>query len=222
MTNSTDDAVAAQRADFFAYFRKRIETIRREDIPVPERLVLASACLDALANHWHGAANPQSDSSHLKGTERMRNFLTVHGGHSAFERVSAPMLRNATGKEVGSFPFSAYRPHAMNAVRDWRHDPTFVELSSTETDTNLLNRWSYPGILYVDFRCALVHKFAGENADITLSDFIGRGEPHYRFVGNQDRFLLVFPLPFLVTILENCVESFEREATSRNILPFKA
>ena len=206
---------------FFEYFRKRFETITREDLSLPERLVLASACLDALANHWHATADTALVPRNLNGIARMRMFLATHGRHEAFQRISAPMLRNATGLEVGSFPFTTYKPNELNEVKDWRHDPTFTELTGTDTDPNLLNRWSYPGILYVDFRCAFVHRFMGENEDIILNDSMGRGEPHYRFVSNQNRFLLVFPLPFLAATLENTIESFEEEATSRNILPFK-
>ena len=215
------DQVATRRQQFFEYFRKRLETIRRDDLPIPERLVLASACLDALANHWHATADAALVPPNLNGTERMRGFLSGHGRHPVFERVSAPMLRNATGQQVGSVPFAAYKPNEMNEVRDWHHDPTFAELTGTVSDWKLLNRWSYPGILYVDFRCAWVHGLIGGNPNITLSDYIGLGEPHYRFVRNKNRFLLVFPLPFLITTLENTIESFEHETLSRNILPFK-
>lgn len=220
MGSGNNADVTARRQQFFDYFRSRLETARREDIPLPERLLLSSACLDALAKHWHSTADPTTVARKLPGTERMRAFLSEHGGHAAFQRVSAPMFRNATGQQVGSFPFAAYKANQMSEVRDWKHDPTFAELEGA-VERRLLNRWSYPGILYVDFRCAWVHNFVGENQDINLNDFLGLGEPHYRFIGNLDKFLLIMPLPFLSATLERAIESFSKQASSRGVLPFE-
>ena len=221
MTNNPLSDVTEHREQFFQYFRMRLQTARREDIPVPERLVLTSACLDALAKHWHSTADRAVVPANLDGIERMYAFLVEHGGHAAFEKVSAPMLRNRTGQEIGTFPFAEYSYGGFNEVRDWRHDPTLADLSAVVSDRKLLYRWSYPGILYVDFRCAWVHNFVAENQDINLNDFVGRGEPHYRLVSNTGRFLLIIPLPFLLVTLERSIESFCHQATTRNILPFQ-
>jgi hypothetical protein len=215
-----------RRQQFFDYFRQRLATASREDVQLPDRLLLLSACLDALAKHWHSTADRREIPAALRSDERLRRFLLKHGGHPAFERVSAPMFRKAEGQEIGSFPFSAYKLNEMNKTRDWREDPTFDELSARDA----LVRWSYPGILYVDLRCAWVHNFVSENEDIIINDadFLGRGEPYYRFVSPFDpakpqigRFLLMMPLSFLLATADRAIHSFESETTTRDVLPFE-
>jgi len=139
------------------------------------------------------------------------------------------MFRKAKGQEVGTFPFNEYKLNEMNTTRDWSHDPTFDELTGIVVERDALVRWSYPGILYVDLRCAWVHNFVPENEDIIIndSDFLGRGEPYYRLVSPFDpakpqvgRFLLMMPLSFLLATVDRAIHSFESEATTRGVLPF--
>lgn len=211
----------ADRKQFFDYFRGRLATTSRTDIPLPDRLVLVTACLDALASHWHASA--EGVPTDLSGSERMRVFLLRHGDHQAFNKVSAPMLRNATGNELGtSFPFARYKPNQMNEVADWNDDPDFAVLEGA-TDGKTLNRWSYGGILYKDFRCAWVHNFAPDNGHIRVTepDNFDRVEPYYRYISNRDRYLLMVPFAFLVDTLSRVIASFEREVTTRDVLPFR-
>ena len=216
--NASD--ITTHTEQFFDYFRDRHAVASRDDIPLPDRLVLLSACLDALAKHWNDVS-PRAQHGSRSAKERMRRFLVAHGGHPAFNKVSAPMLRNAKGVEVGAFPFSEYKPDQMNEVRDWRADPDFDEVIPTIPRDDLV-RWSYPGILYVDFRCAWVHEFVPKNERIRVSeaDFFGRGEPYYRYIGNVGEFLLMMPVPFLLSTLENALRSFEHETRDRGVLPF--
>jgi hypothetical protein len=184
-------------------------------------MVLLTASLDVLANYWHVTADRKETPVKLSGAERMRRFLTRHGAHQAFERVSAPMFRNETAREIGSFPFARYRPGQMNEVADWNDDPKFTDLEGLE-DAKALTRWSYGGILYKDFRCAWVHKFASDNEEIYVAqeDHLGRVEPYYRYVANRGYFLLFMPIAFLSGTLERAIRSFEEEATVRNIRSF--
>jgi len=98
MTSGSDFDVQGLRTQFFDYFRNRLTTVRRDDLPLPDRMVLVTACLDALASHWHDTADRAETSAQLSGAERMRVFLVRYGQHAAFERVSAPLLRNATAR----------------------------------------------------------------------------------------------------------------------------
>jgi hypothetical protein len=225
-------AMEASRRNFFDYFRQRLGTARRDDIALPDRLFLLSGCLDALAKHWLSTADHQRYPHNLKGDERMRAFLVQHGGHAAFSKVSAPMLFNATGREVGAFPFSSYKPYEMNEVRDWQDDPDYSD-AATSLDPATLIRWSYPGILYVDLRCAWVHNFVHENEDIDIRtrNYFGREEPFYRYVSpgftpdgqiqpdKPGRFLLILPVPFLLATVQRAIDSFELEADARDIAP---
>lgn len=131
------------------------------------------------------------------------------------------MLRNATGAQVGTFPFADFKPDQLNEVRDWRDDPTFEELEGT-VDRPTLLRWCYPGILYVDLRCAWVHEFlpGNENIIVNETDHLREREPYYRYIGNSRTFLLMMPVLFLVSTLENVIRSFQDDAAHRDILPF--
>lgn len=222
--------IEVRRQQFFDYFRKRLATAAREDVGLPDRLLLLGACLDSLAKHWQSAGDQTDAPPNLRSDERLRLFLLKHGGHPAFARVSAPMFRKAKAQEIGNFPFTAYRLNEMNEVRDWRDDPMFDELSGSIDDRKALIRWSYPGILYVDLRCAWVHNFVPENDDIIINDadFLGRGEPYYRFVSPFDpskpqvgRFLLMMPLSFLLATVERALGSFQAECEARDVLPFR-
>jgi hypothetical protein len=214
--------LAYRSEQFFAYFHARHRVASRDDVPLPDRLVILSASLDALAKHWRDTSDAATRQALRSAKDRMRSFLIAHGGHLAFGKVSAPMLRNATGVQAGKFPFAEYKPDQMNEVRDWRDDPDFEDLEST-LDRRVLLRWSYPGILYVDFRCAWVHKFVPENEKIIVSqaDYFGRSEPYYRYVGNAGTFLLMMPVAFLLATLEHAVQPFEQDASRRGILPFE-
>jgi len=72
MIVSTASHVKYRTQQFFAYFLARQEVARRDDIPLPDRLVILSASLDALAKHWWDT------SASRRGTkpamERMRTF----------------------------------------------------------------------------------------------------------------------------------------------------
>lgn len=140
------------------------------------------------------------------------------------------MFRKAKEREIGNFPFTAYKLNEMNEIRDWRDDPTFEELTESVGDRSALIRWSYPGILYVDLRCAWVHNFVPEEEDIIINDadFLGRGEPYYRFVSPFDpskpqigRLLLMLPLSFLLATVERALDSFQADCTARGVLPFQ-
>lgn len=222
MTTLPTSDIAIRRQRFFEYFRNRVDTLKRTDIPAPDRLVLSSAGLDALAKHWFVTAGARAAPANISGLERMRLFLLRHGNHEAFDKVSAPLVRQATGKEVGAFPFNSYKPNSMNEVRDWRSDPALDEIDEAALDRKTALRWSYAGILYVDLRCAWVHNFVQKNEDVVIhdADFLGRGEPYYRYVNNKDRFRLMLPLPFLTSTLDTAIMSFERETTVQDILPF--
>lgn len=221
MTNG--DQISWRRGAFFEYFGKRLKTAKREDVELPDRLLILSAALDALAAHWHDTADRTQVPNASSHIERMRQFLLLHGGHDAFTKVSAPMLRNDVGTEAAAFPFGSYRPGEFNEVRDWRDDPTFDELQGGTIDPKLLLRWTYPGILYKDLRCAWLHKFMPENSDIKVveADYFDRDDPYYRYVGNKGYFLLIMPVRFLVRTVECAMASFQREADSRGVLPFK-
>lgn len=218
---SSASEIASRSEQFFAYFRARHRVAGRDDVPLPDRLVILSASLDALAKHWLDTSDAATRQALRSGMDRMSSFLIAHGGHPAFGKVSAPMLRNATGVQAGQFPFTEYKPDQMNEVRDWRDDPNFEDLKST-FDRDVLLRWSYPGMLYVDLRCAWVHKFVPENENIIVSeaDYFERSEPYYRYVGNAGTFLLMMPVAFLLATLEHAMHSFEQDAQRRGILPF--
>ena len=219
--------IGTRRQQFFEYFRDRLKTATRSDLPKPDRLVLLTASLAALSDHWHATADRVTTPAQSNGLERMRLFLVRHGAHPAFEKVSAPMFRNATGREVGTFPFASYQSAQVqfNEVRNWEADPNFSDLESGVEDRNTLLRWSYGGILYVDFRCAWMHKLFPENEDIVYADTnnFDLDEPYYRYQysSGTGKFLLVMPVPFLSATLNRAIESFEREAETRNILPLK-
>jgi len=221
MTNSLNDEW--RRAGFFSYFRQRLQTGIRSDLPLPDRLLFLSAALDALASHWFVTADRSITPATSSSMDRMRLFLLRHGHHPAFERVSAPMLRNRSAGELGNFPFADYKPLNFNRVRDWRDDPTFQQLEVAGVDHKLILRWSYPGILYVDFRCAWVHRFFPDNDQVKPeeSNNFEREEPYYRYIGNMDEFRLYLPVPFVARTVEMAIDSFEKEADARNILPFK-
>lgn len=189
-------------------FRKRHETAGRDDIPLPDRFVVLSASLDALAKHWWDTFSGPRAGTKISAKLRMHEFLNTHGAHPAFAKVSAPMMRNATGREVGSFPFAEYHPGEMNEVRSWRDDPDYAVLQASVPADELL-RWSYPGILYVDFRCAWVHEFVPTNSKLHLSeaDFLGRREPYYRYLSPPGVFFLMMPVPFLLDRLLPSIRS---------------
>lgn len=225
--SSTEDPTHApdrqnRRGGFFRYFRDRLATATARNLPLPDRMILLSGGLDALANHWYSTADRSNTPNCSSSLDRMRLFLVRHGGHPAFEKVSAPMFRNDHGEELASFPFASYTPFEMNEVRNWADDPALSELEPTVPDRKALLRWSYPGILYVDLRCAWVHTFLQENEDILLTeaDTFDRDEPYYRFVSNTKEFKLVMPLVFLETTFSRAIDSFEHEASERDILPF--
>jgi hypothetical protein len=211
-----------RRSGFFRYFCERLATATSRHIQLPDRMILLSGGLDALANHWYATCDRSSTPASSSSVERMRLFLLRHGGHPAFEKVSAPMFRNDRGEELSTFPFASYRSFEMNEVRNWADDPSFSALEATVPERKALLRWSYPGIVYVDFRCAWVHTFLQENEDIILteSDTLLRDEPYYRFVSNTKEFKLVMPVAFLEATFGRAIESYEREATARDILPF--
>lgn len=214
-------SLAVRASSFFSYFRARHAVAARDDVPLPDRLVILSASLDALAKHWSDTSPLTIKGSSPRHIERMRAFLILHGAHDSFERVSAPMLRAATKKEIGSFPFGGYRPNQMNRVRSWQDDPKLKDLEASHPKKELV-RWSYPGILYADLRCAWVHEFLPINENLRVNEFdsFGRNEPYYRYMSNTGDFLLMLPVGFLLATLERTIQSFEHEAQSGGFLPF--
>ena len=46
-------------------------------------------------------------------------------------------------------------------------------------------------------------------------------EPYYLYAINTQRFIFVVPVVFLVATLERAIDSFDAEATKRDIVPFK-
>jgi hypothetical protein len=215
------EELESRTRQFFTYFRERHQTAAREDIPLPDRLVVLSASLDALAKHWSDTSTEPGAATKISAKKRMHAFLITHGAHPAFAKVSAPMMRNATGREVGNFPFAAYRPNEMNHVRSWRDDPDYSNIEGSVSPEELL-RWSYPGILYVDLRCAWVHEFVQTNDKLHVSeaDFFGRREPYYRYLSPAGLFFLMIPVPFLLDSLNAAINSFESAALTHSVLPF--
>jgi len=207
---------------FFEYFSERHAVATRSDIPFFDRMVLLTASLDALANHWHLTADRTTTPTDLSGAERMRRFLNRHGQHAAFAKVSAPLLRDVGNQQfVSSFPFDRYEVDRFNPVSDWHDDPDFDDLS--RAGINQIVRWSYGGIIYKDLRNAWVHQFFDTNDQVRTpeSDILQRKEPYYRFVTNRGKFLLIFPLPFLANALQSAIRSFHQECTDRDVLPFR-
>jgi hypothetical protein len=220
------ELIAARREQFFRYFRARVRTVSDKTLPLPDRVILLTACLDALANHWHSTTDATDVHANIKADERLREFLLCHGQHPIFERVSAPLIRNAIGKEVGSFQFGDYTPGEYNRVQDWSSDPTFADLWTLDGGGELQRRWSYAGILYVDLRCAWVHRFAPENEHIRILDenSFERDEPFYRLVVHSTgtpTYMLVIPFAFLLQTLDRAITSFENDTAKRSVLPFK-
>jgi hypothetical protein len=226
VTESSRD-IELRRGQFFEYFRGRLSTVRETTLPSPDRMVLLMASLDALANHWERTAGlAQRPAS---SADRMRLFLTLHGGHNAFDRVSVPLLREQPGakkarNELGSFfPFARYRTDRMNQVSTWSADPTFKTLEDANlVERNALVDCSYGGILYKRLRCGWIHELAPPQDQVIAPDnHLIVDEPYYRFVTNHEEFLLFMPTIFLVSTLERVLASFERETTRLGILPFK-
>ncbi len=90
---------------FFNYFRLRYQVAatlpstfgQQGDELTPDQHILIGANLDALAKHWADLCN--GPSSHQ---ERMAEFLSQHGGHPCFDRVSGPfLLRYAINHQKG-------------------------------------------------------------------------------------------------------------------------
>ena len=228
---SRDEASA--REQFFDYFRGRHQTATRSDIPHADKMVLLTASLDALANHWHTTSDPTTPPTKLSGSERMRLFLIQHAQHAAFSKVSAPLLRaeSTTDDERvasnSSFPFARYRDDQVNEVATWRDDPDFAQLeplfNKNKEDRKLLANYSYGGILYKSLRCEWVHEFLPGNGYVYTpeNDELDDDEPYYIYVCNTQQFLFMVPVSFLARTVGRAIESFMREAEVRNILPFK-
>lgn len=224
MSEQTHAEITELAREFFLYFRKRVESATSSDLPHPDRMILLTACLDALANHWHATADRAVVPAKVSGAERMRLFLQRHGQHAAFNKVSAPLLRDI-GKQTfdSRFPFNRYRVDRMNLVSDWHDDPDFAEMLDAGVDPIQVTRWSYGGVIYKDLRNAWVHQFFATNDQVRTPDvdILQRAEPYYRYIVNRQKFLLIFPLPFITRTCELAVQSFEVEVSHRQILPFK-
>ena len=231
MTGDSKQAqVARTRRDFFDYFRQRLAVTRDGAMRSPERMVLLTASLDALANHW-ASTTAGPDVRSIKNVDRLRLFLERHGGHEAYGRVSAPLLRAsdevtpAQRSELGGhFPFARYRTDALNEVSTWNQDPCFSTLASATSAFNreTLVRFSYGGLLYKRLRCGWLHEFMARDEDIMTPEVSTiHHEPYYLYAINTQRFIFVVPVVFLVATLERAIDSFDAEATKRDIVPFK-
>lgn len=230
MTRHERQQVEVRRTQFFAFFRKRLETARRQNgLPYVDRMVLLTAGLDALAKHW-GDSSGAAETQHL---DRMRIFLARHGGHGAFERVSVPLMHadkkteeHNKAKLIQHFPFERYcfngevRPYRLSS---WSDDAILEEVKrATSIADRQLARFSYGGILYCRLRNSWVHELLQNDEDVLAPDeSVVSDEPHYRFVANGPRFVLVFPVSFLEATYERCIESFARDAEERQALPFR-
>jgi len=214
------------RARFFSRFGDRLKTARDCDIPNADRLILLTACLDALAMHWMSTcAEPEKTSR----AGRMRRFLLRHGQHDAWSRVSAPLLRDrvvsaeAKADIEQRFPFLRYKPRQYNEVATWKDDPTFDDIQATNlVKPKPLVGCSYPGIVYKELRCGWLHESRGESDAVETparDDFAG-GEPSYSCDFSSARLSLVVPVSFLVQTLERALKSFEQEASERDIVPY--
>jgi hypothetical protein len=216
-----------RRARFFDYFRERVKTAGSNAVPSTDRLLLVSACLDALAMHWM-ATSPALEKTW--SGERLRRFLLRHGQHDAWSRVSAPRLRDqlttapARGAVESRFPFSYYEPGPTGHVAMWKDDPTYADLKALNLiDEKVLAGSSYGGIVYKDLRCGWVHESrpGSQLVQTPLHDELADGEPRYRCDFGTRVVSLILPLSFLVQTAERAVGSFEAEAVQRDIVPYE-
>lgn len=224
---------AIRRRQFFDYVRLRLRTVSSSDLQLPDRLILLGALFDALAKHWWST----SQTSSLGGVQRMHRFLLTHGEHAAFERVSAPLLYGERLEDQARaaleklFPFERYfsnrgRP---KEVATWRDDPAMTTVEQIPgLDPEQAVGCSYGGLFYTRLRNPWLHDLYPSRFDMSVvaRDAIEE-TPYYRRVEqlledpSEDWFLLELPIAFVIGTAERAIFSFEREATERDILPFR-
>jgi hypothetical protein len=229
--------IKGDRDGFFAYFRGRADQASRDDLREPEAMVLLTASLDALAKHWNDTCAQPRVKGHAR---RMHEFLVMHGGHSCFERVCAPLLRDRmkanrhpllTGLEK-RFPFDRYKALEMTEVATWEDDPTVETLENDGLDPDMVRPSSYGGVIYKRLRCAWVHALGlqDENGLRTPKSDEVSDEPYYSntttFSSKPERDLmsravLVLPRPFLLATLRRAIDGFEEQAVAANVRPFR-
>lgn len=225
---------------FFNYFRLRYQVAatlpstfgQQGDELTPDQHILIGANLDALAKHW-----ADLNGGYISHQERMAEFLSQHGGHPCFDRVSGPfLLRYAINKQKDkrkkdpshSSPWidpiqKASRVESTGAeFLSWSHDRTLRDvladpaIIAAQTPAGWLRSHRYGGMLYQGHRCSWIHESAEglitDRAISTLWD-----EPHYE--SHNDRRILVFPGSFLLRTLAHAIASFEVSCRNNQQVP---
>src|SRR5579859_3576122 len=166
---------------FFGVFRHRIDAIAEINNAfgrrmLPERFILVSAGLDALAKYWKELYRTNLNSA----GERMGEFLVEHGNRDVFERVSAPLLiQRARSEGAAWLPVleTAFRVNYDDGtVREWKDDPTFARVvadpavAGAGIDVNWIRWGRYGEILYREIRNSWIHE-SGEPRDLPPADY---------------------------------------------------
>jgi len=232
-------------ARFFDYWRERVEFVA--SLPLPARHheanVLAFAALDSLANLWARAVARTGGPA----ARRFGEFLITHGGRGdVFERVSLPYMRWRATEKSSGFPTATLHllrtcgaatappgPYTEEArrLRSLSDDPTIaalltgplasVAMAVDAKSGRSLADWLLDArlgeIAYVEYRCSWLHE--GRAGEATHSFDFGDTEPTYLSNDYTIPPRIRFPLPFVVTLLRNCIDGFQREVGASGVDP---
>jgi hypothetical protein len=192
---------------FFNFFRSRLNVAG--SLPAgPDQHILVAACLDALAKYW-ASAFQQKFVSHQ---HRMAEFLALHGGHPALQRVATPYFERWVRHNRPTTSIGHWLPQPTALVVTWEKDPTIDVLQQRLLPHSLppdwFQRWRYGGVIYKEHRCGWIHDAqAGDAPDTSFSSYSDTDTPHYAAFNNKR--ILVLTSSFLMKMLEHAIASFE-------------
>lgn len=224
------------KAQFFGYFRRRIQNLKRIRDQFghpfePEENILAAAELDALAKYWAKHQNrPQSPAAN-----RLTEFLAAHADAAIWTKCSHTDLRERAKVKLNPQQQAALQKclsgiPSEDATRDasvlsWTIDLDFVALrddsllNSVGVPSKFLQESRYGAILYRHYRNAWVHDLTPDEGLSTDGPIPATllPEPHYA-ARNHVRGLVI-PQPFILSTLEKAFDGFEQSVPIGTLMP---